>query len=96
MVIVKASPHVDLCARLTPQRPPRQLDVSVLAYNAVYKNEVLHGHENGLDTQFPYNPIVIEQRHVRGEMRPQMSSDPGSLHRFAKDEMKLEQSRKIT
>jgi len=40
MVIVKASPQVDLRARLTPQRPPRQLDVFLRTYNAVYKNEV--------------------------------------------------------
>ena len=71
MVMVKASPHVDLRARLTPQRPPRQLDVFMLAYNAVHKNEVPHVDENGVDPQFPHRPTVVEQRHVRGEMRPQ-------------------------
>lgn len=42
MVIVKSGPHVDLRVRLTPQRPPRQLDVFLLTDNAVYKNEVLY------------------------------------------------------
>jgi hypothetical protein len=95
MVIVKASPHVDLRARLTPQRPPRQLDVFPLTYHAVDKNEVPHLDENGFDTQFPHHAAVIEQGHVRSEMRPQMSSYPGSLHGFAQRDMKPEQSRKI-
>jgi hypothetical protein len=63
MVIVKASPRVDLRARLTPQRPPRQLDVFLLTYHAVDKNEVPHLDENGFDTQFPHHAAVIEQRY---------------------------------
>jgi hypothetical protein len=56
MVIVKASPHVDLRARLTPQRPPRQRDVLMLIDNAVYKNEVPGFKENGFDASFRHHP----------------------------------------
>jgi len=64
MVMDKADPRFEMCrAKLAPQRPSRQLDISALADKTVHKNEILHLHSDGFYGLLAHRSAVIEQRY---------------------------------
>lgn len=80
---------------LALQWPMRQMTVLALTDEAVHQHEIANGPPNRLDRSLRDHMLVIEQRHVRGEMHAHPAAEADPHHGSAKRTVEVNEGREI-